>query len=120
MADASKTNLAAMLFQEGDGEDKTPRVISYASRKLLPRERNYSTVELELLSIVFALAKFHHFVYGRTVVIKSDHRALIYLNSIVKSSPRLARWALAIQQYNLELEYVKSDHQLADAFTRLE
>ena len=51
---------------------------------------------------------------------KSDHRALMYLNSIVKSSPRLARWALAIQEYNLELEYVKGDQQLADLFTRLE
>ena len=61
MADSSQTTLSAILLQSGDGEDKTPRVISYASRKLLPRERNYPTIERELLSIVFALAKFHFF-----------------------------------------------------------
>ena len=51
-ADSSKTTLSAILMQEGERGDDTPKVISYASRKLLPRESNYSTIERELLSIV--------------------------------------------------------------------
>ena len=120
MADSSLTTLSAILLQEGDKEDETPRVISYASRKLLPRERNYPTVERELLSIVFALAKFHNLVYGKKITVKSDHRSLMYFNSMAKTSPRLARWILAIQEYDIEVEYIKGDHQLADVLTRVD
>ena len=117
-ADASQTTLGAICLQRGDGADNTPRVISYASRKLLPREQNYPSIEREILSIVFALAKFHIFVYGKRITLKSDCRPLLFLNSIVKRSPRLARWIMAIQQYDLDLQWVKGDQQLADVFTR--
>jgi len=120
MADSSQTTASAILMQESNDGDTTPRVISYASRKLLPRERNYSTIEREILSIVFAVSKFNHFIYGRRIVVKSDHRAVEHMNSLVKSSPRLARWALSLQLYNLTVEYLQGDHQLADALTRVD
>jgi len=54
-ADSSKTTVSAILMQRGEDENETPWVVSYASRKLLDRECNYSTVERELLAIVFAV-----------------------------------------------------------------
>ena len=120
MADASATTISGILLQEGDNPDDTPLVVSYAFRKLLPRERNYSIIECELLSIVFSLAKFRHFVYGRRITVKSDHRALLFLNSVVKTNPRLACWALQLQEYNIDLKFIRGKNQLADAFTRLE
>jgi len=56
-ADSSKTTLSAILMQRGKRE-----VISHASRKLLTTERHYSTIERELLSIVYAVIKFTHYV----------------------------------------------------------
>ena len=53
MADASATTISGILLQEGDNPDDTALVVSYASPKLLPRERNYSIIERELLSIFF-------------------------------------------------------------------
>ena len=107
-------------MQATDEAGTTPRVISYASRKLLPRESNYSTIERECLSIVFAVTKFRHYIFARKVVVMSDHKALTWLNSIVKSSSRLAKWALILQDYDLEIRYVPGSYQLADVFTRLE
>ena len=79
----------------------------------------YSTVERELLSIVFAVTKFRHYIYSKKVVVKSDQRALQWLNSVVKTSSRLAKWALALQDQDLEIQYIPGSQQLADAFTRL-
>ena len=118
-ADSSKTTVSAVLLQRGEGEDETPKVISYASRKLLGRETRYSTVERELLSIVFAVTKFRHYIYSKKVVVMSDQRALQWLNSVVKTSSRLAKWALALQDQDLEIQYVPGSQQIADAFTRL-
>jgi len=100
-----------------DDQDQ-PKVISFASRKLLDRECRYSTVERELLSIYFALNKFRNYVYGKRIKVLSDHRALQWLSSVVKTNSRLAKWALAQQSYDLEIHYVSGKNQLADAFTR--
>jgi len=117
--DSSKTTLSAILMQRGGDENETPWVVSYASRKLLDREGNYSTVERELLAIVLAVTKFRHYVYSKRIVVQSDHRALQWLNSVVKTNSRLAKWALTLQDYNLEIKYVPGEYQPADSLTRL-
>jgi hypothetical protein len=60
--DASNIGLGAILLQF---HDDTPFPISYASRKLLPREKNYSTVERECLAIIFGIAKFKYYLFGK-------------------------------------------------------
>jgi len=70
------------------------------------------------LSIVFCLQKFRHWVFGRQVDIYTDHRALLYLDSVTKHSNRLARWALILQDYDIKTNFVKSENQMADALTR--
>jgi len=117
-ADSSKTTLSAILIQRGDGENDPPWVVSYASRKLLDRETRYSTIERELLSIVFAVTKFKFYVYGKRIVVRSDAKSLQWLNSVVKSNTRLTKWSLTLQDYNLDIQYVPGSQQLADLFTR--
>jgi len=106
-------------MMRGEDENETPWVVSYASRKLLDRECNYSTVERELLAVVFAVTKFRHYVYSKRIVVQSDHRALQWLNSAVKTNSRLAKWALTLQVYDLEVRYVLGKNQPADSLTRL-
>jgi len=119
MSDSSEVSTSAILLQPGDNPGDPRKVIAYASRKLLPRERRYATVEKELLSIVFGVTKFHHHIFSRPVLIENDHRALAYPNSLMKHSNRLARWLLLLQQYDIRTSYISGHRQLADALTRL-
>ena len=116
--DASKQSISGVLMQFDD-VNQCDYVIAYASRKLLSRETRYSTIELELMAIVFALTHFHHWTYGKKTHVYSDHRPLMWLNSITKHSDRLARWALILQNYDVEVTYIKGEKQIADALTRL-
>ena len=68
--DASEKGLGAVLSQMFDDQDKP---IAYASRKLQPREKNYSTTEKECLAVVWALKTFHTYLYGQRFKIQSDH-----------------------------------------------
>jgi hypothetical protein len=68
--DASGTGLGAVLLQKN-------RPIAYAARSLTPAERNYSTIEKELLAMVFALRRFHFYTAGRTVDVLTDHQPLL-------------------------------------------
>jgi len=76
--DASDTGLGAVLFQEHD-EGIFP--VAYASRKLTKAEQNYAVVERECLPTVWAVAKFHRYLYGGQFVLQTDHRPLTFLDS---------------------------------------
>ena len=91
MTDSSKYSLGCVLLQPDDDENSPGHVIAFASRKLLPRERKYATVEQELMAIVFGLTKFYQYIYNRPVKVYTDHRPLQWLNSLTKHSSRLAR-----------------------------
>jgi len=119
MADSSRTTASAILMQRGDDETSPCHIIAYASIKLLPRETRYPVIELELLAIIFSLQKFHHDIFQKPTLILTDHKPLQWLNSLVKHSSRLARWALILQDYDVTTQYIKGEHQLADYFTRL-
>jgi hypothetical protein len=67
--DASKEGLGGVLMQDG-------RVIAYISRKLRRHEENYATHDLELLSIVYALKAWRHYLVGRKFELRTDHRGL--------------------------------------------
>ena len=56
-------------------------MIAYASRKLLPRESRYSTIEREFLAVTFDLSKYDTYVYGTEILLETDHR-LLYLKSL--------------------------------------
>lgn len=73
--DASNTGLGGVLTQEIDGEE---RVVAYASRGLSKSERNYSTVELECLAVLFSISKFRGYIEGVRFTVITDHYSLLW------------------------------------------
>ncbi len=68
----------------------------YASRLLNKVEHNYSTIEREVLAMVFALHKFKHYLLGSKFVFYVDHMALVYLVNKPQVSRRIVRWMLLL------------------------
>ena len=114
-SDASKKGLGAVVLQ-----DDKPLI--YASRAVTKTEQCYSNIERELLSVTFALEKFHHYVYGYTATVQTDHKPLIsvWKKSIVCNSPRFQRLLLRLSKYDVNIEYLKGkDNVVADALSRV-
>ncbi|KAH9705175.1 hypothetical protein KPL70_011778 [Citrus sinensis] len=109
MCDASNYVVGVVL---GQRVGRTAHVIYYASRTLDSAQCNYSTTEKELLAIVFALEKFHSYLLGTKVIVFSDHAALKYLLAKKKAKPRLIRWILLLQEFNLEIRDKKGVENL--------
>ena len=76
MCDASDLAIGAVLGQREEGK---PPVVYYASKTLNEAQRNYTTTENELLTVVYALDKFRAYLVGADIVIFKDHSALKYL-----------------------------------------
>ena len=85
------------------------RPVAYASRSLNPAECNYAQIEKELLAIVFACHKFHHYIYGFPIDVQSDHKPLeqIINKPLCQVSPRLQRMLLKLQRYNINIKYTR-------------
>ena len=114
--DASERGIGAVLSQEKEGEE---RPIAFFSRKLLPRETRYSTVEKECLGLVAAIKYFDVYLVGRQFQVITDHKALKYLHTMKNANPRLTRWALAIQPFEFTIEHRPgSSHNNADGMSR--
>jgi hypothetical protein len=114
--DASGLGIGAILFQlipvENHPEplQEPPRyiekVICYSSRTLTKGERSYSATNLELLSIIYHLDKFRHYLIGRKFKLRSDHKSLQYLSTFKNPTGILARWIMKIQDLDYEFEHV--------------
>ena len=98
MCDASDKAVGAVL---GQRVGKVPHVIYYASRTLDPAQCNYTTTEKEMYAVVFALEKFRPYLLGVKVTVYSDHSALKHLLEKKDSKPRLIRWMLLLQEFQL-------------------
>ena len=118
--DASNVALGAELYQED--EDKEHHTIAFASRTLLAAEQNYTTTEKELLSIVFAVKKFRTYLLGSRTIIRTDHKALSFLNTCKLTHSRLIRWVLlALEEYNFSWEYIKGvENRVPDTLSRVD
>ena len=116
--DASNRGVGAVLSQVDEGGDEHP--IGFFSRKLLPREEDYSTVEKECLAIKLAVEAFRVYLLGRHFVIQIDHHSLEWMERMKENNNRLTRWSLALQPFNFTIRYRKGkDNQNADALSRL-
>jgi hypothetical protein len=98
--DTSDHTIAGALLQLDSHEVERP--IAFYSSKLTGTQRNYAVVEKEALAAIVALNKFRGWVFGSTqITIYSDHNPLLYLTQAAPKSPKLMRWALALQSYPL-------------------
>ena len=104
----------------GQREDKNAFVIYYASKTLDSAQANYITTEKEFLVVVFALEKFRSYIVGSPVTIFTDHAALKYMLSKQDTKPRLTRWILLCQEFNLTIKDRKGvENVVADHLSRL-
>ncbi|KAK1677898.1 hypothetical protein QYE76_038746 [Lolium multiflorum] len=105
----------------GQRVDKKLNVIHYASKTLDAAQRNYATTEKELLAVVFACDKFRPYIVDSKVTVHTDHAAIRYLKEKKDAKPRLIRWVLLLQEFDLHIVDRKgADNPVADNLSRLE
>ena len=98
--------------------EQSTHVIAYVSRALSKSEQNYSVIQKECLALVYALKQFRHYLLGRPFKIITDHAPLQWL-SAQKMEGLLARWALALQEYEFTIHYRRGqENGNADALSR--
>ena len=118
MCDASDFTMGAVL---GQRKEKIFRAIYYASRTFNEAQENYSTIEKEMLAIVFACEKFRPYILGSHVIVHTHHAAIKYLMSKKEAKPRLIRWVLLLQEFYLEIKDKKGcDNVIVDHLSRVE
>jgi hypothetical protein len=101
MCDASDYAVGAVL---GQTKDRKHHAIAYASKTLTGAQLNYVTIEKELLVVVFAIDKFRSYLVGAKVIVYTDHVVLKYLLTKKDAKPRLVRWILLLQEFDLEIK----------------
>ena len=115
--DANTYGLGVVLGQKQ--EDGNIHPIAYASRCLQPHETCYAITELETLAVAWAIKQFRAYTLGHKCTVYTDHSACTSLLNTPNPSAKLARWAMIIQEMNLEIEYRSGKGNVnADALSR--
>ncbi|GJR79798.1 putative reverse transcriptase domain-containing protein [Tanacetum coccineum] len=112
--DASHKSLGAVLMQRD-------KVIAYASRQLKIHEKNYTTHDLELGSVVFALKIWRHYLYGTKCTVFTDHKSLQHILDQKEFNMRQRRWLELLSDYDCDIHYHPGKaNVVADALSRKE
>ncbi|GKB86878.1 putative reverse transcriptase domain-containing protein, partial [Tanacetum coccineum] len=112
--DASNQGLGCMLMQKG-------KVIAYALRQLKIHKKNYTTHDLELGALVFALKTWRHYLYGTKSVIYTDHKILQHIFDQSELNMNQRRWIEVFSDYKCKIRYHPGKaNVVADALSRKE
>ncbi|GJU32501.1 putative reverse transcriptase domain-containing protein [Tanacetum coccineum] len=110
--DASHKGFGAVIMQR-------EKVIAYASRQLKKHEENYTTHDLELGAVVFALRLWRHYLYGTKCTVYTDHKSLQYILDQKELNMRQRRWIELLSDYDCEIRYHPGKaNVVADALSR--
>lgn len=104
-----------------DGSEKP---IAFASTTLNLSEQKYSQIEKEALSIIFSVNKFYQYLYGTLFTLRTDHKPLVSIFHPEKGIPqfsanRLRRWAIILSNFQYKIQFVSSQNNVAELFSRL-
>ncbi|XP_074283667.1 uncharacterized protein LOC141608204 [Silene latifolia] len=117
MCDASDFALGAVL---GQRQDKKLHVIAYVSTALDNAQCNYTTTEKEMLAVVYAFEKFRAYLLCFKVVVYTDHTAIKQIMVKKDAKPRLIRWVLLLQEFDVTIkDKPGSENLVADNLSRL-
>ncbi|GJW31905.1 putative reverse transcriptase domain-containing protein [Tanacetum coccineum] len=112
--DASHKGLGAVLMQN-------VKVIAYASRQLKIHEKNYTTHDLELGAVVFALKIWRHYLYGTRCTVFTDHKSLQHILDQKNLNMRQRRWLELLSDYDCDIRYHPGKaNVVTDALSRKE
>ncbi|CAF2109304.1 unnamed protein product, partial [Rotaria magnacalcarata] len=126
--DASTVSAASFLGQLQNTDElddqgnpiKALRIIGCYSKILNSAQKNLSVLELELVSIRYAIKHFSIYIAGRNIIIYTDHHALQYLHRMKDFNGRLWRTSEELNRYNYEIQYIPGrDNYLSDALSRI-
>ncbi|GJZ60154.1 reverse transcriptase domain-containing protein, partial [Tanacetum coccineum] len=118
MCDASDFAIGAVLGQQ---KAKNFQLIHYVSKTMTEAQAHYTTTEKELLVVVYAFEKFRSYLVLSKSVVYTDHPALKYLFAKKDAKPRLLRWILLLQEFDIDIRDIKGAKNLAaDHLSRLE
>ena len=93
--------------------------IAFASRSLTKLESKYITTEKECLAFVFAVQKFHNYLYGKEFDVHVDHKPLESLNNCnKKANARIERWVMTLQSYRFKIIHRPGRDNITDCFSR--
>ncbi|XP_021754398.1 uncharacterized protein LOC110719718 [Chenopodium quinoa] len=117
MCDASDYVVGAVL---GQRKNKVLHAIYYASKTLDEAKVNYDTTAKEFLAVIYALEKFRSYLVGSKIIVFTDHAALKYLIAKAETKPRLLRWVLLLQDFEIEIRDKKgAENVVADHLSRI-
>ncbi|GJX39542.1 putative nucleotidyltransferase, ribonuclease H [Tanacetum coccineum] len=105
----------------GQRIDKHFKPIHYVSKTMNEAQESYTTTEKGLLAVVFAFVKFRQYLVLSKTIVFTDHSALRYLFTKQDAKPRLIRWIMLLQEFDIEIHDKKGAENLAaDHLSRLE
>ncbi|GJV21304.1 reverse transcriptase domain-containing protein [Tanacetum coccineum] len=118
MCDASNFAIGAVL---GQRKNKHFQPIHYAIKTMTEAQAHYTTTEKELLAVVYAFEKFRSYLVLSKSIVYTDHSAIKYLFTKKDAKPRLMRWILLLQEFDVIIRDKKGAENLAaDHLSRLE